>query len=133
MNIQNATVFIVDDDLSVLKGLDRLFRSVGYEVETFDEGSQVIEAVENAEKVGEAFHIIFLDLINRKGLGGKETLRKLTQLVPHAKIVAISGFSDGSERDTLKKLGFSEVLFKPFKLDDLKKIIEQISKAGGHH
>ena len=43
MTVENAKVFIVDDDLSVRKSLDRLIRSAGFDVETFASAQEFIE------------------------------------------------------------------------------------------
>ncbi|UCH96519.1 MAG: response regulator [Candidatus Aminicenantes bacterium] len=121
---------VLDDEEVILDVSRQMLMRLGYEVETFDEGQHALEAVEKAEKKGKPFDVAFLDLINKKGLGGKEVLKKLPKLAPHVKAIAISGFSDGSEENALKKFGFSEVLFKPFKLNDLKKALSKINKTG---
>jgi DNA-binding NtrC family response regulator len=118
----------MDDDAVIQDVVGQMLVRLGYEVGTVDEGQQAIEAVEKAGKTGNPFSVVFLDLINKKGLGGKETLKKLHKLAPQVKAIAISGFSDGSEQNTLKQLGFADVLFKPFTLSDLEKVLNEINK-----
>lgn len=119
---------VMDDDAVIQDVLGQMLIRLGYEVETVDEGQQAIEVIEKAVKDNNPFGVVFLDLVNRKGLGGEETLEQLLKLAPQVKAIAISGFSDGSEQKTLKKQGFVEVLFKPFKLNDLKEILMDINK-----
>jgi PAS domain S-box-containing protein len=119
---------VMDDDAVIQDVLGQMLIRLGYEVETVDEGQQAIEAIEKAVKDNNPFSVVFLDLVNKKGLGGEETLEQLLKLAPQVKAIAISGFSDGSEQKTLKQLGFVEVLFKPFKLNDLKEILTDINK-----
>ena len=118
----------MDDDAVIQDVLGQMLIRLGYEVETVDEGQQAIETIEKSLKAGNPFSVVFLDLVNKKGLGGEETLEQLLKLAPQVKAVAIIGFSDGSEQKTLKQRGFVEVLFKPFKLNDLKKILTDINK-----
>ena len=121
---------VMDDEAVIQDVVGQMLMRLGYEVETFNEGQQAIEAIEKAGKIGNPFTVVFLDLINKKGLGGKETLKQLLKLAPHVKAIAISGFSDGSEQNTLIQLGFVDVLFKPFKLSDLEKVLNEINKTG---
>ena len=116
---------IMDDEEIIQDVTKQMLERLDFEVHTFNEGRQTLAAIESAKKAGKPFNVAFLDLLNKKGLGGKETLKQLGTSAPSLVVIAISGFSDGSERDTLKKIGFNEVLFKPFKLDDLKTILEK--------
>jgi two-component system cell cycle sensor histidine kinase/response regulator CckA len=125
-----ACKVLVMDDEEIIRDVTRQMLSrLKYRVETFDDGWQAVKAFEEARKAGEPFDVALLDLFNKKGLGGKDTLNKLLQLDPHVKAVAISGFSDGSDWDTLKKLGFLDILFKPYRLDDLKNLLGKINRA----
>lgn len=117
---------LMDDDEVIQDVAGQMLIRLGYEVETVDEGRQALEAIEKAGKAGKPFNVVFLDLFNQKGLGGKETLKQLLKLAPRVKAVAISGFTDDYELETLKQLGFAGVLTKPFKLNDLKKILNQL-------
>jgi PAS domain S-box-containing protein len=119
---------VMDDDAIIRDVLGQMLMRLQYDVETVDGGQKAIEAFEKAGKTGNPFGIAFLDLIIKKGLGGKETLEQLLKLKPQVKAIAISGFSDYSERSSLKQLGFVDVLIKPFKLNDLKTVLDKINK-----
>ena len=127
--VPTGKVLVMDDEEIIRDVTRQMLHRLKYSVETFDDGWQVIKAFEDAKKAGRAFDVVLLDLFNKKGLGGKDTLNKLLKLDPQVKAIAISGFSEGSERESLKKLGFLDVLFKPYRLDDLKNLLEKINKA----
>lgn len=117
---------VMDDEEIILDVVGQMLTRLGYEVETYDEGQQALEAIERAKKTDNLFKVAFLDLLNKKGLGGKETLERMLKLAPQVKAIAISGYSDGSELDMLRELGFTAVLYKPFNLSDLKTVLDEI-------
>jgi CheY-like chemotaxis protein len=57
-------------------------------------------------------------------------LKKILQLNPKAKVITICGFSDGTDRDELLAEGFSEVLLKPFNMNDLKSALDRLRPSG---
>jgi DNA-binding NtrC family response regulator len=116
----------MDDDPTVLNVMQKLIERMGYSSQTFPEGRQTLEAYREAWQNGHPFDIVILDLINKKGLGGKETLKKMLQLNPNAKVVTICGFSDGTDRDELLAEGFCDVLLKPFNMNDLKNVLDNV-------
>ena len=119
-------VLIMDDEPAVLSVIQKLIERMGYNGETFDEGQQTLDAYQKAWQSGHPFDVVILDLINKKGMGGKETLKKILQLNPKARVITICGFSDGTDRDDLLVEGFSDVLLKPFKLKDLKNVLDKL-------
>ncbi|MGD2092424.1 MAG: response regulator [Candidatus Aminicenantes bacterium] len=121
---------VMDDDAVIQDIAGQMLMRLGYEVKTVDEGQQAIEAIKKAIKTNNPFNIVFLGLINKKGPGGEETLRQLRKLAPQTKAIAISGFSHGSKKNTLKPPGFVDVLIKPFKISDLKEVLTGINKKG---
>ena len=119
---------VMDDEAVIQDVVGQMLKRLGYEIETFDEGQQALVAIEKAGKTGNPFKVAFLDLLNKKGLGGKEMLKQMLKTAPQVTAIAISGFSDGSDINTLKQLGFADVLYKPFKLSDLKTVLDKIFK-----
>ena len=69
---------------------------------------------------------MLLDLFNKKGMGGEETLRKLLVFDPDAKVIAISGYLEDSDTDDLKKDGFCEVIIKPYRREELDMALSKV-------
>jgi FixJ family two-component response regulator len=103
-----STVFVVDDDLSVRRGLERLLRSAGYTVETF--GS----ALDFLERGGvDDGGCLVLD-IRMPGLSGfdlQQTLVARGSLLP---IIFITGHGDIPMAVRAIKAGAADFLTKPF-------------------
>lgn len=120
MNIQNATVFIVDDDPSVLRGLKRLFRSVGYEVETFDSPQNFFD--ENPKCEGPSCLVLDMNMPELSGLEMQERLNQDEYVLP---IIFITGFGDIPMSVAAMKKGAIDFLSKPFDDNDLLSAVEE--------
>ncbi|MCP5054783.1 MAG: response regulator [bacterium] len=120
-------VLVMDDDSIIQDVISQMLKRLGYQMKIFDEGEKAVAAYRQAMEDGNPFGILLLDLVNKKGLGGMEALRKILAFDPSAKekAIALSGFSDESEVAELKRDGFKDVLLKPFKWKDLTKILEK--------
>jgi PAS domain S-box-containing protein len=124
-NVPKKRVLMMDDDPIVQDVTTQMLTRLGLEVAVVEEGGQAVELYRQSMTGGKCFDIVFLDLVNEKGMGGRDTLRRLLEINPGLISVAVSGFSHEAESAGLKEDGFSDVLFKPYKLADLKKLLAQ--------
>jgi DNA-binding NarL/FixJ family response regulator len=61
-------------------------------------------------------------------MGGKETIEQLRKFDPSVKAVISSGYSNDPVVQNFSDYGFSQRLAKPYKIDELKNILEQLMK-----
>ena len=85
---------------------------VGYKIELAENGTEAIEKYAKAEKSGEQFDAVILDLTIPGGMGGKETIEKLLEIDPNLKAIASSGYANDTVMANFKRYGFSGVLAK---------------------
>lgn len=71
--------------------------------------------------------LIIMDLTIPGGMGGQETVKKILQLDPDAKVVVSSGYSTDPVMANFREYGFSAALIKPYDINELKKIIIRLS------
>src|ERR1700757_3727650 len=102
-------VFIVDDDLSVRRSTERLLRSAGLTVQTFDSAREFLK-VQRPE--GPA--CLVLD-VRMPGLSGIDLQRELVQSGIHIPIVFITAHGDIPMTVRAMKAGAVEFLTKPFR------------------
>ncbi|MCP5104302.1 MAG: response regulator, partial [bacterium] len=125
---QKPRIIVMDDDQNILEVTARMLEKRGCKVETFNEGTGVVnaykEAANNPEK--RPYAAVLLDIIIKKGMGGREALKKLLKFDPHAPVVAISGYMDEMDIAALKEEGFIEVLQKPYRSEDLQRALSKI-------
>jgi RNA polymerase sigma factor (sigma-70 family) len=112
-------VFVIDDDDSVRRGLERLLRSVGLEVEAFASSREFIA---RAQPDRPACIVLDLRLPGASGLEVQETLARAGREIP---IIFISGYADVASSVRALKAGAIDFLQKPFSDQALLDIVHE--------
>ena len=120
MTGEKPVVYVVDDDPSVRKALERLMRSSGHEARTFTSALEFLDG-----KRLETPACLVLD-INMPGLNGLELQEHLAGQEISVPIVFITGYGTVPESVKAMKAGAVDFLQKPFSDEDL---LEAISHA----
>lgn len=120
MTRPTALVFLVDDDVSVRKGVSRLLRSAGYKCETFASAADFLTREPHG---GPA--CLILD-VRMPGLNGMELQEVLIQNRREEQVVFITGHGDISMCSQAMKAGAVDFLPKPFGDDQL---LECVARA----
>ena len=123
MNNPNATVFVVDDDPSVRKGLGRLLKASGYVVETFDSAHEFLQTAPDC--TGPACLVLDVKLPGLSGLDLQDQLQQREYAMP---IVFITGHGDIPMSVKAMKTGAIDFLTKPFDEEDLLKAVQKALK-----
>ncbi|WP_437774737.1 response regulator transcription factor [Sorangium sp. So ce1097] len=113
------TVFVVDDDPSVLRALERLLRAAGYAVEAYASPSEFLERAPS-ERPGCAV----VDL-RMPGLGGIELQEELSRRGCPLPIVFLTGHGDVPNSVRAMKAGAVDFLTKPCDDTDLLAAVER--------
>ena len=101
-------VFVIDDDESVRRGLDRLLRSDGLDVESFGSSRDFV-----ARPLPDRPACVVLDL-RLPGASGLEVQDTLTRAGWEIPIIFISGYADVGSSVRALKAGAVDFLQKPF-------------------
>ena len=112
-------VFIVDDDASVRKSLERLVRSVGLRGETF---ASAPEFLQRAGADGPS--CLVLD-VRMPGVSGLALQERLAAAGPRIPIIFITGHGDITMSVRAMKAGAVDFLPKPFNDQDLLESIQE--------
>jgi FixJ family two-component response regulator len=115
-----ATVFVVDDDISMLRSLTRLLRSAGWNVETFASASEFLD---RNSVTGPG--CILLD-VKMPGMNGLELHECLSDAGISLPVVFLSGNSDIPMSVRAMKHGAIDFLVKPVEEDAL---LQALSRA----
>ena len=121
-------VLLMDDEQIILDVTMEVLKFLGYGVMFASEGAAAIELYKTEKAAGVPFDLVILDLSVPYGMGGKETIALLKAVDPKVKAVVSTGFSDDPVVLDFASYGFSGKLIKPYKINDLKNILEQLIK-----
>jgi FixJ family two-component response regulator len=113
MSLGEPTVFVVDDDASVRKALQRLFRSAGLRAESFPSAQEFL-----ARGPVDVPACIVLD-VRMPGVTGPDLQRQLKDSGNEIPIVFLTGHGDVPLTAQVMKEGAVDVLTKPVQDGDL--------------
>jgi len=119
------TIFVIDDDASIRKGLSRLLRSAGYTIETFPSAEEFLRR-EHFDGVG----CIVLD-VQMPGLSGMDLQEELSKADYHMPIIFITGHGDIPMGVQAMKKGAVDFLTKPFDDKELLRAVENATEKDG--
>ena len=104
MSLDKPLIAVLDDELSVRKGLERLLRSAGMEVETFPSGVDFLLSTENHQP-----DCLVLDL-HMPEMTGFDVMEKIGKRFP---VIVLTGNDSEESRELTSVLGGCSYLRKP--------------------
>jgi FixJ family two-component response regulator len=104
-------VCLVDDDLSVLKSIERLLASDGFSVCAFNKPKEFLTYVQ-----AHAVPLVVLDIWMEE-MSGLEVQAQLSALSPQTRVIIITGREDQTAKLAALQLGVIAFFTKPFEDD----------------
>ncbi len=120
MTTSQSTVFVVDDEQVIRELTCDILEGQGYRVLSARNGR---EAVDMLGKDPETVDLVILDM-SMPEMDGIQTFRAMREIRPDLKVLVSSGYTEDPSVKRLVAQGASGVLTKPFKIDELSRIIE---------
>lgn len=117
-------ISIIDDDESIRKGLGRLFRSVGFDVNSFASAEEFLNSGDLQRS-----SCLILDL-RMPGMDGLELQSRLVSSNCQVPIVFLTAHNDEQSREQALKAGAIDFVQKPFNEASL---IRDVNKAVDQH
>lgn len=121
----NHTIYIIDDEVNVCNALSWLFKSVQFNVETYENAQLFLNKYTN-DKQG----CIIMD-VRLPGMSGLELLEQLKAQKSHIPVIIITGYGDIQMAVRAMKAGAVDFILKPFNdqclLETVQKCINKIS------
>ena len=114
-------VHVVDDDPSVRKSLDRLLRSVGYQVQTYESARAFMG---RPPQPGDSPQCMILD-VRMPGVSGLELQTSLRNSGIRIPIVFSTGFGDVTSSVRAMKVGAVDFLTKPIDEQELLSAVDR--------
>jgi two-component system, cell cycle response regulator len=124
MNVEK-TLFIIDDEITLLLVLREYLEQQGLRVFTFE----TIPDLENELKE-KGPHAVLLDILMPQ-VSGIEILKKIKQINSKIPIIMMTGFADNSKRVESLRSGAYALLTKPF--NNMEELYHTINNAMNHY
>jgi len=121
-----GSVLIMDDEPGIRVLASKLLMKLGYETDTAVDGREAIEKYIKANKAGEGFDIVLMDLTVPGGMGGREAVCEILDFDPDACCIVSSGYSTDPVMSEHEKYGFRGVATKPYNAEELSQAISHV-------
>jgi FixJ family two-component response regulator len=115
----NSNIAIIDDDVLVRQALGDCMESAGYAVESFGSAEEFL-----ASGAGKNVACLIID-VQLPGISGLELQDKLAEADKRVPTVFVSAQATRADREKALNQGAVGFLSKPFRRDDLVKLVEK--------
>lgn len=116
------TIFIIDDEETVLETTTELMEEMGYTV--FD-SKNPLEAIELYKRAYKEIDLILLDMIMPE-MGGAEVYQKLKEINKDVKVIITSGYSIEHEQRLINENEGVYFIQKPYDIENLCTLAEKV-------
>jgi len=120
----SGSVLVMDDEEVVRDITQAILEQLGYTAECVKDGSEAIDLYRKRKEAGTPFAVVIMDLTVPGGMGGKEAITPLLEIDPNVKAVVSSGYSTDPVMANYREYGFSAVLTKPYRLQEMSKVLQ---------
>ena len=118
-------VLLLDDEPIVGKRLKPALAKIGCDVEVFENPKEALKRLDQ-----KTFHIVVTD-IRMDEIDGIQVLERVLEKSPETKVIMITGYAMMAVAREAMEKGAFDFISKPFKPDDLRKVIAKAAEALG--
>ncbi len=119
-SVARPLLLVVDDELPVLRVIERLAGKVGFDVVTCASGSEALRAL-----MRKPADLAMIDL-RMPDVNGLDLLRQIRTSVPSCEVILMTAYAAVDSAVEAIKLGAREYLTKPFDFDRLREVLVDI-------
>ncbi|MHC4542967.1 MAG: response regulator [Planctomycetota bacterium] len=123
VNVGNNRILVVDDEIDMRNGLQKILSRKGYAVDTAEGGLRAVEKMKQT-----SFQVVIADL-KMPQMDGIEVLRRAKDLNRTIAVIIITGYGTVTSAVESMRLGAFDYITKPFKPDDITIIVERALKT----
>jgi PAS domain S-box-containing protein len=121
------TVMVVEDDALVRNFVITQLKSLGYKTIAAADSRAALAHIEN----GEAFDLLFTDVIMPGGMSGRQLADEVRKKRPGTKVLYTSGYTDNAVAHHGKLDDGALLLTKPYRKSTLARMVRQALKGDG--
>lgn len=124
---------VLDDEEPIRRLATAMLKHLGFETIAVSDGADAIRTYAAARHEGRPFKLVILDLTIPGGVGGEETIRELRRIDPEVCAIVSSGYSNNPVLSDHRAFGFKGMVSKPYELNDLALVVEELLGNGPPH
>src|SRR5690242_16157095 len=116
---ESPRVLVVDDEKVIREILSDFLTMEGYVVRAVEDGDAALRELERR-----SYNLVISDL-KMPGMGGLELLERITELKANVLTVIMTGFGTVETAIEAMKKGAYDYILKPFKIEDVVRVVER--------
>lgn len=114
-------LLVIDDENEICKYEKTIFERQNFKVQTAQTGSKALAIAKTAKP-----DMALIDIHMAKGISGLEILEKLLKISPACKCIMVTWDKENALK--AKKMGATDYVIKPTRLENLEKAINKVAK-----
>jgi signal transduction histidine kinase len=114
-----AKILIVDDEKVTMENLEYVMKKEGYEVIGTESGQNALKLLNEYQ-----FDVVLTDL-RMAEVDGTQILKRCHELYPDTEVIIITGYATLESAIHAMKQGAFYYIAKPFKLDEVRKVVKE--------
>ena len=119
-----SKILVIDDEQSMRDFLSIMLKKEGHDMVAAENGSDALKAVQT-----EIFDLVISD-VKMPGLNGIDVLKTVKEVSPETVVIMITAYATAETAVEAMKLGAYDYITKPFKVDEIKLIIQKALEKG---
>ncbi len=127
--VTGSRILVLDDEEVVREVIGEILQELGYKVVYVVDGAAAVTEYREARQKGMPFAVVITDLTIPGGMGGLEATRRILEIDPDARIIVSSGYSTDPVMTNFTTYGYKGRVEKPYRLEILQKVVEQVLKS----
>ncbi|MCJ8329332.1 MAG: response regulator [Lentisphaeria bacterium] len=124
-----AHIMVMDDDPIIRRMIKDVLEHLGYHVVLASDGHQAIDLYKEFLNSDASIDLVLMDLTIPCGMGGRVAIQEILKVDPEARVILTSGYSKDPAMSDYKDYGFKSSLKKPFKVPELKSLINTVLQS----
>lgn len=124
--MESISILLAEDNRVNQMVTGKIFKSLGFSLDIASNGKEAIDMQNNKE-----YDLILMDLLMPE-VDGKEATSSIRSKFPDENapyIVAFSANIFNEEKEQFTQYGFSDILSKPAKVNDIKRLLERVASS----
>ena len=116
-------ILFMDDEEPIRQMINVLLGRLGFTVKTVADGAELVREYAAARGTKEPYDLVMMDLTVPGAMGGREAMQELRKLDPSVRAIVSSGYSGDPVMANFREHGFCGIVPKPFRVNDLAKVL----------